>query len=308
MVRNAAKLYYPIREVIESVLPICDEFVVALGNCDPDDTTREEILAIGSDKIIIKDTVWDIEKYPNGTENAHQTDIAKSFCTGDWLLHLQADELIHEKYHAEILSACKKYLDDRRVDGFLFHYKHFFGDYDHFIASHAWYPYEIRIVRNDPEIHSFQSAQTFRRIPNFDGKSYRRKEGSKKLNVVKLNAYVYHYGWVRPPEAMQSKSRALDTVHKGEKRVAEIYSERPTEFDYGCLAGLPRFRGTHPAPIRAKAENCTWKSKLHYEKGYRPQRAPMKHETPKYRFISFLEKYFCFGHHIFGYSNWKIVR
>ena len=36
-----------------SVLPIVDEFIVALGDCDEDDTTRAEILSIESDKIRI---------------------------------------------------------------------------------------------------------------------------------------------------------------------------------------------------------------------------------------------------------------
>jgi hypothetical protein len=66
MVRNATKLYYPIREAIESILPICDEFVVALGNCDPDDATEQEILRIGSDKVRIIRTTWDLERFPRG--------------------------------------------------------------------------------------------------------------------------------------------------------------------------------------------------------------------------------------------------
>ena len=308
MVKNATKLYYPIKQVIESILPICDEFVVALGDCDADDRTRQEILDIGSDKIKIVDTVWDIKKYPNGMENAHQTDIAKSFCTGDWLIHLQADELIHEKYHQEILNACRKYLNDKRVDGFLFHYRHFFGDYDHVMQNHAWYPYEIRIVRNDPEIHSFQSAQTFRRIPDFDGFSYRKKEGSSKLNVVKLNAFIYHYGWVRPPELMQKKSKALDTIHKGESRASEIYAKCDNVFDYGSLSRCRTFRETHPAPLIPLLQNCYWKSQLHYEKGYKPNRPLMRHERTKYRIISFIENRFLFGHHLFGYSNWHIIK
>ncbi len=106
--RNAAKLYYPVKESIESILPIVDEFVIALGEGDEDDTTEEEILKIKSDKIRIIRTVWDIEKFPNGTEHAHQTNIAKDACSGDWLIYLQADELIHEKDHPTILNACQK--------------------------------------------------------------------------------------------------------------------------------------------------------------------------------------------------------
>ncbi|HEX8039536.1 MAG TPA: glycosyltransferase family 2 protein, partial [Chryseosolibacter sp.] len=51
IVRNAAKLYYPVKPSIESILPLVDEFIVVLGDCDADDTTEKEISSIGSDKI-----------------------------------------------------------------------------------------------------------------------------------------------------------------------------------------------------------------------------------------------------------------
>jgi len=77
MVKNADKLYYPIKQSIESILPIVDEFIVALGDNDDDDNTLALIESIDSDKVKIIRTVWDLNKYPNGMENAHQTDIAK---------------------------------------------------------------------------------------------------------------------------------------------------------------------------------------------------------------------------------------
>lgn len=40
MVRNATKYYFPIKESILSILPIVDEFIIALGDNDPDDYTR----------------------------------------------------------------------------------------------------------------------------------------------------------------------------------------------------------------------------------------------------------------------------
>jgi len=61
-VRNGIKLYYPVVESIKSILPIVDEFVIAVGKGDDDDTTREQIAAIGDPKIKIIDTVWE-EKY-----------------------------------------------------------------------------------------------------------------------------------------------------------------------------------------------------------------------------------------------------
>lgn len=308
MAKNTSKLYYPIKESIESILPIVDEFVIALGDCDEDDTTRELVNSINSDKVRIIDTVWDLEKYPNGMENAHQTDIAMRECKGDWLFYVQADEVVHEDFLPEIKQKCEQYKDDERVEGFLFNYLHFYGDYNHHINFHGWYPEEIRIVRNKPDIHSFQSAQSFRRIPEFDGVSYRKKVGTFKLNVIKLDAYIYHYGWVRPPKYMQSKSKALNTIHHGKKKIDAVYDNLPDEFDYGNMHYLPKFTGTHPAIMKDKIATFDWADKLHYEKGYTPKRPKMKHEKLKYRIATFIEHVFFKGKPPYGYKNWQLLR
>ncbi len=307
MVKNGTKLYYPIKESIASILPIVDEFVVALGNCDTDDHTREEIESLGSDKVRIIDTVWNTNAFPNGTENAHQTDIAKEACSGRWLFYLQADEVIHEKFLPEIKEQCEKYLQDQEVEGFLFNYVHFWGDYWHYIPNHGWYPREIRIIRNDPDIHSWRSAQSFRRIPGFDGKSYRQKEGTYKLNVVQLNAYVYHYGWVRPPRMMQEKKTALSNIHKSRGKAEEETGNEESTFDYGKIDRLPIFKGTHPEVMTERIEAFDWASELKPEK-VNENRPPFKHERLKNRFLTYIEQNLLGGHQLFGHSNWKVLK
>ncbi|MEL6253462.1 MAG: hypothetical protein AAFR87_15730 [Bacteroidota bacterium] len=305
-VKNGEKLYFPIREVIESALPLVDEFVVAVGDCDPDDSSRAEIEAINSPKIKIIDTVWDLEAYPRGMENAHQTDIAKSHCSGDWLLYLQGDELIHEKDHAVIRKRCEELLDDQEIEGLLFKYNHFWGDYDHVHRSHGWYRKEIRIVRNDPEIHSWESAQSFRRIPNFDGKNYRQQEGTYKLRVAEVDAYIYHYGWVRPPSVMLNKKKALDTIHKGSKRVGEIYKDSPAQFDYGNMSRIPIFTESHPAVMETFIKKFNWADQLRYD-NEEPDRPLFKHEKLKYRILSWIENNIMGGRGIFGFRNYLLI-
>ncbi|NOZ36151.1 MAG: glycosyltransferase [Chlorobi bacterium] len=307
MGKNVSKLYYPIRESIESILPIVDEFVIALGDSDEDDNTEDIIKQINSPKIKIIHTVWDIETYPNGTENARQTNIAKEACTGDWLLHLQADEVIHEKYLDRIKNACQKYLDNDKVEGFLFQYKHFFGDYNHYNNAHGWYPKEIRLIRNKPDIYSFRSAQSFKRVPNFDKKDFRQSNGTFPLNVVELDAYIYHYGWVRPPEYMQKKTKSLDTIHKGKEKVEYEYKNKDINFDYGNLSNLSVFKETHPKVMENKIKAFNWADKLHYEKNYKPSRAKMKHEKFKSKLLTFISKKIFGGKQLLGYSNWKII-
>lgn len=308
MVKNADKLYYPVKEMILSALPLVDEFIIAIGDCDKDDDTRNLVESIDTNKIRIIDTVWDIEKYPRGMENAHQTDIAKSLCKGDWLLYLQADEAIHEDDIPTIRQNCEKYLNNKAVDGFLFQYYHFWGDYDHYHFSHAWYKREIRIVRNDPEIHSWESAQSFRRIPNFDGINYRQQQGTYKLNVVELNARIFHYGWVRPPELMKKKTKALDTIHKGSDKVEKLEKTNYYTFDYGPLNRLKKFKGSHPSAMSSWIEKFNWRDRLQYSGKVSAHRKRHKHERFKYRILTFIENTFFKGKTVGGFKNFKIIK
>ncbi|MFH2141945.1 MAG: hypothetical protein ABIJ97_05955 [Bacteroidota bacterium] len=307
MAKNADKLYYPWRESILSVLPIVDEFIIAIGDCDDDDQTLKKIKSIDSPKIKIIDTIWDISKYPNGTENAHQTDIAKNSCTGDWLFYLQADEVVHEKYLPLIIQSCKENLDKTEVEGLLFGYKHFWGDYNHYHNSHGWYKNEIRIIRNLPDIHSWESAQSFRRIPFFKGENYRQQEGTFKLKVKKISAEVYHYGWVRPPELMTKKTKSLDTIHKGKEEVERLEKEGHYIFDYGNLSRLKTFKDSHPAVMKTWLEKFNWQDQLQYS-GKANQNRPMhKHEKLRYRIVSFIENKLLFGRSLGEFKNYILL-
>lgn len=305
--RNTSKLYYPILESIQSALPLVDEFVVALGKGDDDDDSEEKLRSLGSDKIKIIHTVWDADKYPRGMEYAHQTDIAKEACSGDWLLYLQGDEVIHEEDYPEIVSKCNRYLDDKRVDGFLFNYYHFYGDYDHYFRDHCWYPCEIRIVRNDLDLHSFKDAQSFRRIPNFDGISYREKEGTSKLNVIKLQANMYHYGWVRPPKLMFKKCTYFYNWNKG-KDSANEYAKYAQEYDYGRMDYCMPFKGTHPGVMAARIPKLDWEASLRFSGPPVIGRPKAKHEKLKYRLIILMERIFFGGRTLGGYKNYNVLK
>jgi hypothetical protein len=311
MGKNAHKLYYPMKQAVMSILPIVDEFVVALGDNDEDDQTLSELERIGSDKIKIIHTVWDIEKYPRGMEHAHQTDIAKEHCTGDWLFYLQSDEVVHEKYLHVIKQRCAELLEDRSVEGLLFNYRHFWGDYYHYQDSHCWYRKEIRIVRNDPEIHSWESAQSFRRIPDFDGLNYRQQEGTFKLKVAAVDAEIYHYGWVRPPALMTSKIKAFNINHRGKEMVRrdderKIYGKI---YDYGNLSNLKKFKGDHPAVMAEWIAGFNWQHELRTDgprRTFNP--VPNKHDRLKYRIISWIEKNLLFGARLGEFRNYILIR
>lgn len=303
-VRNADKFYYPIKESISSILPIVDEFIVALGNCDSDDKTAELIESINSPKIKIINTVWDLEKYPNGTEYAHQTNIAKDACTGDWLFYLQSDEVVHEKDLDKIFKRCEQLKDDKEVEGLLFRYLHFWGDYKHYHKSHSWYANEIRIIKNIKEIYSWRDAQSFRFIPNFSDNDFGRTEDTRKLQVAAVDADIYHYGWVRPPQLMQTKKKTMDTHYKSDEIVNEIYKEKPAQFDYGYLGGLNTFRGNHPKVMEKMVAKFNWGTQLNYTIKNVPKE--FKHQKFIQKLLSYIENK-IFRKQVFGFRNWKLI-
>lgn len=246
-IRNAVKYDYPVVEAITSILPLCDDFVVAVGNSE--DATLEMIRNIDPGKIRIIETVWDDTLRTGGKVLADETD--KAFraigADTDWCFYIQGDEVVHEKYHNVIKEGMLRWKDDKKVDGLLFKYLHFYGSYDYVGTSSNWYPNEIRIVKNDKSIYSYRDAQGF------------RKGNDEKLRVKPLDAYVYHYGWVKEPAAMQRKQQVFHKLWHDdewlEKNVAKT-----AEFDYAShIDALELFKGTHPKVMQKRIADKNWK-------------------------------------------------
>jgi hypothetical protein len=307
MVRNATRLYFPVAESIASALPLVDELVVALGQGDPDDHTEDLITAIGSPKIKIIRTVWDTQAWPQGTIYAQQTDLARAACSGDWLLYLQADEVLHEQDYPAIRQRCHELLDRPEVEGLLFAYHHFWGDFQHVHQSHCWYRNEIRIIRNHPDIHSWGDAQSFRRIPGFAGTNYRQQDNTYKLRVAKVKAHIYHYGWVRPPELMQKKQHIAEGIHHGSAVQARLEKTCPPHFAYSPLGRVPVFRGTHPAVMADWIARFHWADQLNYTRHYRPGELRQRHDALKYRLLSWVENRLLGGQTLWGFKNYHLL-
>ncbi len=162
-VSNADQFAYPVVEAITSILPLCDEFVVAVGNST--DSTRALVASIDSPKVRIIDTIWDESLREGGRTFALETNKAFEAISGDadWAFYIQADEIVHEKYHDVIRAAMLEYQNDVRVEGLDFNYLHFYGSYDYVGDAYRWYRREVRVIKNDHSIHSYKDAQGFRK-------------------------------------------------------------------------------------------------------------------------------------------------
>jgi len=149
-VRNGFLLGYPVKESLQSLLSICDEVVIAVGNSEDD--TLKYVQSLNDPKIKIIETIWDDSMREGGRILAQQTNIALEQCTGDWVIYLQADEVLNENDYALLKSSMLAANQRPEIEGLLFKYLHFFGDYAHIGMGRQWYRKEIRAFRNTGSI------------------------------------------------------------------------------------------------------------------------------------------------------------
>jgi len=247
-VKNAVLYQYPLLEAIKSVLPICDEFVIAVGKSD--DGTLELIQNMNEPKIRIIETVWDETPKDGPHVLAVETNKAMAHISPemDWAFYIQADEVVHEKYHENIKTAMLKFKDNEKVDGLLFNYLHFYGSYDYVATSSNWYNHEIRVVKNNPSIYSHGDAQGF------------RKNDNEKLHVKPIEAYIHHYGWTREPEALKKKQINFYSMYKDEFGKPKDFEKTADNFEYEHFVNsIAPFKGSHPKVISELIEKKNWK-------------------------------------------------
>jgi hypothetical protein len=243
-VRNAMKLKYPVVEAIRSVLPLVDEMIVNVGVGD--DGTLELVRSIKDSRLKIFESVWDETLLKDGTILAQQTDLAMDRCTGDVGLYVQADEAMHEDDYPAIRSGLERLRADPRAEGLLFDYVHFYGSFDTVGTSRRWYRREVRAVKLSVGVRSYRDAQGFRvgRVPQ-----------ARKLWVLPVDARMYHYGWVRPPEDMHRKCVQFVRLYGGE---SEARREAARTFVYDAAEKVRRFKGTHPGPMVELVARAGW--------------------------------------------------
>ena len=233
---------YPFLESIQSILPLCDEFVIVVGKSDDD--TLSKIRSLNHPGIKIIETTWDESLRSGGAILAQQTNIALSHTRGDWAFYLQGDEVVHEQDLPIIQRAMEQYRDDRRVEGLLFDFIHFYGSYAYVGNSRRWYRREIRIVRTGIGVSSWQDAQGFR-------------IGARKMNVVPIGASIYHYGWVKPPRIQLQKQKHFNRLWHPDAWIAD-HVQQGEQYDYSTGGILTKFRGTHPAGMRERIQSQDW--------------------------------------------------
>jgi len=229
-IRNGNLLGYPYVESIRSALPLCEEFVVAVGNSD--DETLERIRAIDSNKLVILETRWNEKMQDRGFVYAQQKMIAQYNCSGDWAFYLEGDEVLHENDLNTIRTSMEHHLANPQVEALVFDYHHFFGSPQWRAISPGWYRRAPRIIRNT--IRSWAPDGLFFVVMDHN------KRG-RYPRAALAGAPIYHYGHVRQIAAMREKNSRVGKYWKHDHPLFDGYQIDP-------LALAP-FAGSHPAVL-----------------------------------------------------------
>ena len=281
-IRNAIRYDYPIVEAVRSILPLCDEVVVAVGQSE--DETLELVKSIDPQKVRIIETVWDESLREGGRVLADETNKAYAAIPldRDWCFYIQGDEVLHEQYLDTLRKAMLEHRDNPQVEGLLFNYRHFYGSYDYIGDARWWYRREVRIIRRNPVIQSYRDAQGFRK-------------NQQKLKVKATEAYIHHYGWVKHPRHQQLKQLNFNKLWHSDEWVDENIP--PVDnFDYSQIDSLQRFTGTHPEVIQERIARMNWQF------NYDPSKKKL---NLKERFSRWLERQT--GYRIGEYRNYRLV-
>lgn len=293
-IRNGFTYGYPFLQAMESILPLCDELVVAVG--DSTDGTRQAIEALGSkhnNKIKIIDTLWDETVRKQGKIFAQQANIALAACTGKWLIHIQADEVIAETDVPHIKNLITQHDANPKVDGLLFKFLNFHGNYNFLSASRYQHFNEIRVFKRGLNIFSYRDSQGFRKYPSLT--EYTNGHTGIKLNVINTGLPVFHYSYVRAPENMNEKAKFFEKFWHEDNYLQQKYATQQ-EFDYYNIDRVKPYTGAHPALMQPIIAAVNWEfdpAKIHKKTSF------------KNKLLYWLED--LINYRIGAYKNYKVV-
>jgi len=255
-IKNGDILGYPFVESIKSVLPIVDEFIINVGDCE--DQTLEKINNISSCKIKVIQSSWNENMVDRGFIYGQQKMIAQYSCSGDWLFYVEGDEIYHEKDLMHIRDQLEVNLNEEKVEAIAFKFLHFYGNKNSYLNSPGWYRSEARIIKSS--IRSYAPDGLFWLV--LDSNKHGRYPRAKLLDI-----YCYHYGWVRSEEEMNLKS------HK----VQKYWNKKYTKIDYSQIDQkiIREFKDKHPSIMKQWLKND--KEIFKADKNYKLTKKQRKH-------------------------------
>lgn len=249
-IRNGIAYDFCFVECIESLLPICDEIIVAyqVGT----DDTRDVLDQISSRNPKIKIHTYDQHLNPShyGDYVMDWTNWARERLKTEYHIQLDADEVLHEDSYGFIwdhMQAAESREASVRVQRW-----NFWEDAQHMIPFGEVCGHEV--IRIGPT-RLWMPAD----VPHPKG------QAMMNMERIDLRIKIHHYGFLRKPEAFFAKEKFLQTAFTGgyDKQFDALEAKRDWMNKLQAswkTRPLEKYNGSHPKVIHR------WL----YDRGYTP--------------------------------------
>lgn len=249
-ISNATGLNYPFNAVVKNLSEMCDDVIVGV---DPNFGADEDLVHMANPDARIVRAPWDRTNRKGGSEIAIQMERlveAAGSSGSDWVVVLQADELLHEDTFADLRLALRS--APPGTTGFSMDRLYFWENLN--IMRDDWRARLVRVFR--PGAYSFLAENTDK-AGMFSGQSYPGLE-------IPLDAphFIYHYSRVEAGSVISRRVRNLDSFFHEEDNLISIadlpdYDFQTRQYDnYSKVEKPPEvkgrfssFLGTHPRNI-----------------------------------------------------------
>lgn len=239
---NPISMDFPLKECIQSIVPIADEIIIVNGD-------KIEFDSYGEVHQVLNDYFQHIEKimriYHLPWRDSFRKNMsllsktaAISQCTKDYILLLDADEVIHEKDYERI----KKCLEIGH-DAYSFRTIHFYRDYDHYkVNGERWYNHRPKLFKNGLGIwDGYQSwisewDEVIIREYTADLVTWDYEPVHEFSKQTKID--IFHYGYTRKPEIMLKKQNNIEKRHHPDWKELDKW--------IWDMSDTKEFKGAHP--------------------------------------------------------------
>lgn len=234
--KNGVRFDYPFCESLMAVLPVCDEVIVTYATDSEDQTFEilQKLSYLFPHLKLYPSEVWKQTDLLDGKRITLAADEARDYCQGEWLWHVQADEVYLRKDAFKVKALIQTF-DSQDVDAFVFPIHHFYGDYEHYVnhlgAQEGWYLSCVRLTRKGKAKHI--------------GDAWTQSVADNK-RLKQADITIFHYGHVRESEAMRLKSNYMEKLYKELPENFEVCAPNSFTYDRVSKNLLNLFEGSHP--------------------------------------------------------------
>lgn len=255
-VSNAVNGEFYLGELVSSVYDLADEIVIVDGDKGYDNRQTMTLISAlkekfeddrGHNKIWAYYNPWEWKLgYAMGRI---QRSVALSHASSDWVILLDADEVLHEKDFDKIKEAMQ-YGHENDVDVFSFRTLHFYRDYWHLKhgknpsdSGNSWYNHRPKMFRNLQGIFDMHDKNN-----NYSGLITRDRRDCQEI-ASQTSIEVFHYGHVRTKEAYVHKTNLIENSYHPDWQNIDWET---FEWD---MRGTKDFEGTHPQAMQKRIAN-----------------------------------------------------